>query len=101
MHAIFKPTQGIVRFYESGSSYDARDPYVGIANVLFLDDSHVAIVGMHGKITRAGLASLYKELWNMGVRTILAERNGKHITYHLEEYFDKASKYEANAIAKE
>lgn len=93
MEADYKPTQGVVRFYEKGDSYENKSPYVGICNVLFLDEKHVAIVGMHGKINREALASLYKILWNLGVRVILAERKGKHITYYLEDYSGKTSKY--------
>ena len=86
MRAVFKSTQGVVRFYEKGKDYEHRDPYVGVANVLFIDDVTVAIVGMCGTISKDGLKSLLQELRQLGVSTVLAERNGRKVTYHLEDY---------------
>jgi len=85
MTARLEHVQAIARFYEDSGTADARGPYIGVANVIWLTPKRVLIMGMHGKISRKDLRELLKELRSRGVTTVDAERRGKYVTYPLEE----------------
>lgn len=77
--------QAIARFYDDSGTADARGPYIGVANILWISKTRVFIMGMHGKVSRQDLKELLEELRKHGVTTVDAERRGKHVTYSLED----------------
>jgi hypothetical protein len=77
--------QAVVRVYDDDGTADARGPYIGIANILWVNFNRVFIMGMHGTWSRKNLKALFEELRKRGVTHVDAERRGKHVTYSLED----------------
>lgn len=85
MTVRLEQVQAVARFYEDSGTADARGPYIGVANILWISQTRVFIMGMHGTIKRKDLRDLLLDLRRRGVTHVDAERNGKHVTYNLGE----------------
>lgn len=74
-----QPVVEQIRFYEEGS-YEERSPYCLTATILYESMETVVIQGLHGKCSRHLMIELFQYLYEKGVRSVRAERNGKWIS---------------------
>ena len=73
------------RFYAEGDSYEARDPYVGVATILVVDDQGF-ISGLHGRVTRRHWHALARQLKARGIATIASLRHKRQRTYRVDDW---------------
>lgn len=90
MTISLQPAVSIVRWYDDGCSFELRSPYRAVCSVMHLTSTGVFIFGMHGRITKADMAALFRELQAGGVETVTAERRGKLSTRNIKQLLSKA-----------
>lgn len=90
-------TSQIRMFANEGGSYET-DPYDAICTVTYLSADTVYICGFNGKVSRKMYRAFIIHIYNNGIRTIFAERVGKHklpLAKPVNEFLSKLDVIEA------
>lgn len=77
MNIHIKPETSTLRvFLDDNQNYYNKDAYDTILTLHHIGDDEIFICGMHGKMNRKVLVTIFSELKSMGIKTVKFERHG-------------------------